>query len=457
MRSRRAVSSVVGMVFAIIALTTTITYISYSMGILNNYNQSVLVKNQQLTDVDKEKFQISSVTVPNGKINITIANTGSLPIQFTKLWIQNTSATDWVKSYVPVNNIISPGGVLTNIGQFIPTSINQSKSYNIKLVTSRGNMQQFTMNSVGTTPLNIQLMFLPPTITNGFQSELMMVVINNSTSTLTNIVPSLLPSPTYGVGNTGQLSCTAGSVNPPKYNTLAPGNAAFFTWAITASSGNPGDTCTYNLTQPLQNGYIQSTSPPLPLTIAAVNLSSTTYALNSGVLTMTYTSYKWTQGNTWKTGWAFPSQKTTDFQITVTNNNQTSGNYSLWISKNTQLMLFPTTPPPNNKVVPVPYFLVKCVTQTSGAGCDSGPNCSTPPCVTPYVDNSTSIPNQGGSVTLYFGADTAGDGAQQAANSLQPNTEYYGTLVIYGKFTKNSGNSGGEYAQNMPFLAIISN
>ena len=108
MRSRRAISSVVGMVFAIIALTTTITYISYSMGILNNYNQSVLVKNQQLSDVGKETFQISSVTVPNGKLNITIADTGNLQINFTKIWIQNTTATDWTYSYVPTNNFVSP-------------------------------------------------------------------------------------------------------------------------------------------------------------------------------------------------------------------------------------------------------------------------------------------------------------------------------------------------------------
>lgn len=455
MRSRRGIASVVGTVFAIIALTTTITYITYSMGILNNFDQSVLVKNQQLTDVDKEKFQIASVTVPNGKLNITLANTGTLPIKFTKVWIQDSSSNDSVNSYVPAHNFVSPGEILTNMGQNM-LAINPSDSYNIKIVTSRGNTQEFDMNSPSTSPLNIQMMFIPPTVTDGFQSELMMVVLNNGTSTLTNIVPTPLPSPTYGTHNTAKLSCVAGPVNPPKFDTLSPGNVAIFTWAVTATSGNAGDTCTYNLTRPLQNGYLESVSPPSPLTITAVSLSSTTYALNSGVLTMTYTSFKWIQGTTWNSDWSLPNGKTTDFQLTITNDNQTSGNYSLWLSKDSQLMLFPTTPPPNNKVVPTPYFLVSCVTQTAGPGCNGGAYCSAPPCITPYADNSTGISNEGGSVTLNFGAITAGDSSQQYYGSLQPNTEYYGTLVIYGKFTKDPSDNSGSYAQNMPFMAIIS-
>src|SRR5690348_14818643 len=170
MKSRRALSTVVGAVFAIIALTSTVTYVSYSMGILDNYNQSVLTKNQQLSDVNKEKFQISSVTVPNNKLNITVVNTGSLPINFTKVWIQDAKVIDSVQSYVPTHNFVVPGGVLTNIGQ--SATINPSDSYNVKLVTSRGNTQQFTLNSVSSVPVNIQFYAFPSTIPSDFTTEL---------------------------------------------------------------------------------------------------------------------------------------------------------------------------------------------------------------------------------------------------------------------------------------------
>jgi len=174
MKSRRGLSTVVGTVFSIIALTTTITYVTYSMNTLDKYNQSSLLKNQQLTDISKENFQISSVTVPNGKFNITVSNSGSLPITFTKIWIQNQTAysagTDWTNSYVPTNNFVAPGGILKNIGQNLPVSINSAYSYNVKLVTSRGNTQQFKVNSPSVTPLNIQLYSIPSGVASGTNS-----------------------------------------------------------------------------------------------------------------------------------------------------------------------------------------------------------------------------------------------------------------------------------------------
>ncbi len=104
MKSRRGISSVVGAVFAIIALFSVIGYITYSMSVLDNYNQSVLIKTQQMADVANEKFTVPSVTVVNNKLNITVVNTGSLPVNFTKVWITDKSVTAyplWVKSYVP--------------------------------------------------------------------------------------------------------------------------------------------------------------------------------------------------------------------------------------------------------------------------------------------------------------------------------------------------------------------
>src|SRR5437867_8198101 len=93
MKSRRGISSVVGAVFAIIALSTVIGYITYSMNVLDNYNQSVLIKTQQMIDNANEKFQVTSVSYVNNKFSIIVNNTGSLPINFTKIWITNKTAT----------------------------------------------------------------------------------------------------------------------------------------------------------------------------------------------------------------------------------------------------------------------------------------------------------------------------------------------------------------------------
>ncbi len=437
MKSRRAISSVVGMVFAIIALTTTITYISYSMGILNNFNQSVLTKNQQLTDVDKEKFQISSVTIPNGKLNITVANTGSLPIQFTKIWIQNTSTTDWVNSYMPTNSFASTGGVLTNVGQNIPVYINAANSYNVKLVTSRGNTQQFSMNSANASPLNIQLMFFPATVAGGFNTTLTMIVTNNSTGALTNITPSSLPSPTYTGSGTAQ--CIASTVSPPKYNMLAPGSTAVFTWNVKVS-GAGGDTCTFKLTKPLQNGYSQTVQATATVTV--VQLSTSNYAVYAGTLTMNYTQFEFTEGNSWSTGWQVPSTNPIAFSLRITNNNATSDFY---ISKQSFFWLEDTSN--GNGVNNQPFYIVNSV------------NLSTPITLGAYCGGSgdycLEIPHGGGTVTVYFGATGVSKGGTNTAN-LQSQHGYDGFLLLFGKFVNSQTQNTIQYGQNIPFVAVLS-
>lgn len=435
MRARRGLSTVVGAVFAIIALTSTVTYISYSMGILDNYNQSVLAKNQQLSDVNKEKFQISSVTVPNNKLNITVVNTGNLPINFTKIWIQNTttSAIDWVRSYVPTHNFVAPGGVLTNIGQNSGVNINPANSYNVKLVTSRGNTQALTVNSASDAPLNIQLLAIPATVSSGFKAEIVMIVTNNGSSTLTNITPSDLPSPT------GLASCTASTVIPAKYNTLGPGGTAVFKWDVLAS-GQGGNTCTYTITQPLKNGYMQSLQATI--TVTTVSLTSTSYAQNAGLLTMNYTLFKWTQGTTWNNGWEMPNGNPTAFSIKLTNNNATGGTF--YISKNSfVLMLRP------GSANTVPFYIVQNVTLTPSFTITSAQQYNNCPTVNDYC---IGIPSQG-SATLYFAAGSVdGGGKPQSLPNVSETEASF--LLLMGKFSSTQGGNGNLYAQNLPYLAI---
>jgi len=434
MSSRRALSTVVGAVFAIIALTSTVTYVSYSMGILDNYNQSVLTKNQQLSDVNKEKFQISSVTVPNSKLNITVANTGSIPINFTKIWIQNqtaySSGIDWINSYNPKNNFVAPGGVLTNIGQNIPAYINSAKSYNVKLVTSRGNTQQFTINSISSTKLNVQLFAFPSTISSGFKSSVVMVVTNNSTGPIVNLTPTASVSPTPP----GPPNCVLGSVNPPKAYALLPGGTSVFTWDLTAT-GSSGNVCT--VTAQLPNGQ----SFNIPITIATVTLSSTTYAQNAGVVTIDYTTFKWAKGDgKWHSDWSF-SNGNVAFSITVGNNNQTNpGIDKLWISQNAQLFFQVA----GGNGAPKSFYVVKDVNLNTLS-------------VTPYTpDFFNSVDNGGGTTTLKFASADIGSNSGGNNNVALPTGTYVGFLVMYGKFGPTQNGYGSQYAQTIPFMAVIS-
>lgn len=439
MKNRRGISSVVGTVFAIIALSTTVGYITYSMTVLDQYNQSVLARNQQAADTVKEKSQISSVTIVNNKLNITLTNTGSLPVNFTKIWITDKSTTNWVKSYVPricapSPNTIPPclvatGNTLINLGQDAPASLNlnTAHAYHVKLVTSRGNTNEFDINSVGTVPLNIQLLAMPPSVASGFKTQLVMTVTNNGTSMVTDLVPVLTPN---GVPT---ATCISDPVSPPKYATLFPGSTAIFSWAVKATGISDGQSCSYGAY--LQNGYSKNYANAT-ITTKLVTFGNTNLAQNTGILTLNYTTFRWTQGNTWNTGWSFPSGTNTVLKMNMTNNNSTSDFY---ISANTQIYYSRTAGANSGQ-----FFLANKTSSLSPLALQSY-TCPSP------NDYCIKIP-AGQSITLYFGASSKqGSGLK----SIGQTDNYFTIILLYGKFSTSQAASGNSYAQSLPYIALV--
>jgi len=436
MKTRRGLSTVVGMVFAIIALSSTVVYVTYSMNTLDQYNQTVMSKNQVLLNQYQEKPVLVSATYSLNKFNITVTNTGNIPINFTKIWIQNTTATDKTYYYHLSNTMVSPGGVLKNIGQGVPYTFPSSQTYNIKLVTSRGNSMSFYMNSVSTTPLNIQFVAMPPTVPSAFTTQLAMIVTNNSTGVIANVTPLTPTKVISGIGKSTAQTCSLGAINSVgSYPTLQPGQTAMFSWPMTIT-GSPSTICTYSAQ--LQ-GSTQFKNATVTSTVVSL-VPATTYSQYSGILTINYTNFQWTQGSNWNNGWSFSHVPNTDFSMSVTNNNNTGGGYSFYVSQNSQFMVYPTQSA-NQKNTPTAYFIVNSVTLSPFA-------------LVPYVDNSIGIANQGATTTLYFGASAPGGGTQGGAI---PTGTYIGFIALYGKFSTSALSAGTNYAQTIPFLAVVSN
>jgi len=86
MRSRRGISTMVGAVFFIIAMTVAISYITYSMDTLDLFVQTVVVKSSVKEDQSNEEFEIKKLTIDNNKFNITLTNTGEIPINVTRVF-----------------------------------------------------------------------------------------------------------------------------------------------------------------------------------------------------------------------------------------------------------------------------------------------------------------------------------------------------------------------------------
>lgn len=432
MTKRRGITSVVGAVFAIIAIITAIGYVTYSMNLLEKFNQSVLVRTEESFDRNKEEFDIVKANLISDKLNITVQNSASLPVHLTRLWVENTTVSNSVFKY-DIDEVVSSGRTVTNIGQNIAFNVDSADSYHIKLITERGNSQQFTINSASSAPLNIQLLALPSTVSSEFTTGLVMIVTNNGSGTLTNLAPET-PSKSSGLA-----TCTLGPVSPPSYDTLPPGGTAIFRWDLTVSGDAP-NYCTY-IAQ-LQNGYPGNTAEAT-VTLKTLKITSTDWSAHAGVLSINYTTFQWAQGGGWNASWNVPSGKPTVFSLELTNNNASN---TIWLSKTTSLVFYGVS-----NAASEPFYIVRTVNVATTPPTISQPFTCTGP---PINDYCIGVPPKG-SVTLYFAATTSGGNAvSKFSNTI---TQYTGFLVVFGKYSDTQNGAGSQYGQNIPYIGLLVN
>lgn len=280
MTSRKGLSTVVGAIFFVIAASSTIGYVTYSMNTIDKYNYSVLEKNQEDIERGDEQFEVTRVTVDNNKFNITIQNTGSLPVNITRLWVENstdTDDTDRVFKY-DIKQAVYPGENVIKIGQNLPLSVGPTQAYDLKFVTERGNVQEFSVNSANTVPLHMQIFALPKEVPTGFTTTIQFAVTNNMSENgvLTNLTPIIAVAPSPGAAAV-QLS----SIEPAFYPVLNQGDTVYFK-QIFSISGDDGTNIGF--TASLLNGYPgQSVSETVDVSIVQEAENSQTSLTSAGL------------------------------------------------------------------------------------------------------------------------------------------------------------------------------
>ncbi|MCV0430033.1 LamG domain-containing protein [Nitrosopumilus sp.] len=251
----RGLSSVIGMIFLVIVLSSTAGYFTYSMNLIEKVNDEVVFKMIEIQDKSKEDFEITNARIDAGKFNLTIYNTGEIPINFTRFWINNVTDSTWPLQNFTLNKISTPKETIMNIGQELELQALESQAYSIKIVTQRGLGKEFTINSPNEEVIDLKLMSLPETVSDGFRTTLLLAVTNNMTKsdTLLNIKPTMKTPQTTGTGDFTLIS----DMDPNQISTLSKGDTAYFTWTYEIS-GTLGDTITF--TASLENGLPQNTA-----------------------------------------------------------------------------------------------------------------------------------------------------------------------------------------------------
>lgn len=225
------------------------------MNLINNFTDAFVTKSQSDADTNHEEFSVTKVTVDNNKLNITVQNSGNIPITINRLWVQNKTDITWGTSKYDINQVVYPGNSLTKIGQSIPLYAKSTQGYDLKLVTMRGNVKEFFVNSASQSPVYLQLFTLPISGPNNFNTTLLLRVTNNMTNggSLTNIIPNMLVTNVTGFGKATLIS---GPI-PSSYPLLNNGDETFFMWnyGISGTSGY-----TVNFQASLRNGYLFNTA-----------------------------------------------------------------------------------------------------------------------------------------------------------------------------------------------------
>jgi len=250
MKQRRGLSSIIGMLFFVIILVSAISYFTYGIKMVDKVNDEVIVKGIESVDKIKENFEIVSATIDNGKFNITIQNTGPLPINFKRLWVDNVTDNTWPLQNFTVNKVASPGQVLNNIGKDLNLFALESQAYSMKLITQRGNSEGISINSVSQGSLDLKFFALPSTVSDKFHTTLLLTVTNNMTKNnmLLNLKPVIVNIQKTATAQETLIS----PATPNEHTSLAKGDTAYFSW-IYQISGVEGDSVTF--TASVENSY----------------------------------------------------------------------------------------------------------------------------------------------------------------------------------------------------------
>ncbi len=164
LQNRRGLTAAVGTIFFVVIATSMIGYVTYSTNVITIISESVQIKQTINYERNTEEFEVVKVGTVNNKFNFTLQNTGNIPVNVTRLWVQNTTDSTWPFSKFDMNTSVAPGATVTNVGQNIGLISLNTQSYYMKLITERGSSQKLFLNSVGGEPLYLKLHAAPTVV-----------------------------------------------------------------------------------------------------------------------------------------------------------------------------------------------------------------------------------------------------------------------------------------------------
>jgi len=229
MKNRRGLSTVVGIVFFVVALSSAAAYLSYSMSSLDDFAQSIIVKDAQNIDRLKEDIEITTVTLTDtNKFDITVLNKGLVPTKLVRLWVTDQSSNPITHQKENLDVLINSGEQEQNIATNLGITANPTDSYIVKVVTERGNTASFTLFTETTTQIDL---IVPAQVLPNSKIHIIEIITNNSTT------PSTIANMSGTMKNDKGLIATETPTEPYKLG-LNNNELAIFSWTFKAPSSD---------------------------------------------------------------------------------------------------------------------------------------------------------------------------------------------------------------------------
>jgi|CXWL01.1.fsa_nt_gi hypothetical protein len=243
MRKHRGLSAVIGTVFLVAVVVSSLSYVTYSMNVLGNFSESLITEEKRQKDKQGEEFEITSVDItPTNKLDGVVKNTGQIPLEIKSLWIEEIGAPESVKKF-DIGATIAPGNQLDLINS-VDFDMDTTKGYAMKMVSGRGHVQSFYVNSPSSQSLMLNIHAIPEFVPSEFTTTVLFTVVNNMSNN--NILYDLIPSVnTTSIGDV--IIEQRSGPNPTSYPSLGPGEIATFEY-IYQLSGDVDEGAIFNAT-----------------------------------------------------------------------------------------------------------------------------------------------------------------------------------------------------------------
>lgn len=244
MKYHRGLGAVVGTVFLVAVVISALSYVSYSLNVMGNLSESLMVEESRQKDKQDESFAITSIDITtSNKLDGIIKNTGEIPVKVKTLYIDEQGVNDVVQKYI-LDAAISPGNTI-NIIDLVDFDIDPNKGYNMKVISSRGEVNSFYINSASQQSLPMYIKAVPEFVPSEFTTTIIYSIVNNmsNNNVLYNVTPELTISDLVG----SDIAALRSGPNPTSYPVLSPGDVAIFEYSVQLS-GNADDSVLFNAT-----------------------------------------------------------------------------------------------------------------------------------------------------------------------------------------------------------------